>query len=102
MPARDGAVCRTPTGSIRPSFVLHDPGMCGRFTHHLTWRQIVGLYRLTQVEPPPGWRERYNLAPTQDAPVIRTRDGERECAMLRWGLVPSWSKEPKAEQAPGC
>ncbi len=71
--------------------------MCGRFTHHLTWRQIVGLYRLTQVEPPPGWRERYNLAPTQDAPVIRTRDGERECAMLRWGLVPSWSKEPKAE-----
>jgi putative SOS response-associated peptidase YedK len=38
---------------------------------------------------------RYNVAPTQDAPVVRLRaDGERAIAMLRWGLVPAWSEGP--------
>lgn len=40
--------------------------MCGRYTHQLTWKQIVNLYRLTLPEEPP---ERlgpsYNVAPTQ-------------------------------------
>src|SRR5690606_31511191 len=71
--------------------------MCGRFTHALTWRDIVGLYRLTQPEPPAGWRARYNLAPSQDAPVVRIEPetGGRALAMLKWGLVPFWAKEPK-------
>ncbi len=49
--------------------------MCGRFTHHLVWRQIVELYRLTQPDPPAGWRAGFNLVPTQDALVVRERDG---------------------------
>jgi putative SOS response-associated peptidase YedK len=71
--------------------------MCGRYTHALTWRDIVELYRLTAPAPPPGWSPRYNIAPSQEAPVIRVNaaDGGRECAMLRWGLVPFWSKEAK-------
>ena len=39
-------------------------------------------------------RRRYNIAPTQEAPVVRVgTNGARELAMLRWGLVPSWAKE---------
>lgn len=38
-------------------------------------------------------RKRFNIAPTQKAPVIRVRDGSREVAMLRWGLVPFWAKD---------
>lgn len=39
-------------------------------------------------------RKRFNIAPTQDAPVVRaTKEGAREAAMLRWGLVPFWAKE---------
>lgn len=39
-------------------------------------------------------RKRFNIAPTQLAPAIRVGDsGEREVAMLRWGLVPAWAKE---------
>ncbi|HST02676.1 MAG TPA: SOS response-associated peptidase [Usitatibacter sp.] len=39
-------------------------------------------------------RRRYNIAPTQEAPVVRIgAGGARELAMLRWGLVPSWAKE---------
>src|SRR5204863_5565052 len=41
-------------------------------------------------------RSRFNIAPTQEAPVIRVgRDGEREAALLRWGLVPFWAKDLK-------
>jgi putative SOS response-associated peptidase YedK len=38
---------------------------------------------------------RWNVAPTQRAPVFRTADGRRELAALRWGLVPSWSADLK-------
>jgi putative SOS response-associated peptidase YedK len=40
---------------------------------------------------------RYNIAPTQEILTVRVEpaDGEREAAMLRWGLIPSWSKEPQ-------
>lgn len=38
---------------------------------------------------------RYNIAPTQEVLAVRVNgsSGKREPAMLRWGLVPSWSKE---------
>jgi len=38
---------------------------------------------------------RYNAAPTQKLPVFRIRSGHRgELTLLRWGLVPSWAKDP--------
>ena len=41
-------------------------------------------------------RKRFNIAPTQEAPVVRAaRDGGREVALLRWGLVPFWAKDLK-------
>jgi putative SOS response-associated peptidase YedK len=41
-------------------------------------------------------RKRFNIAPTQEAPVVRvSKDGARELAMLRWGLVPFWAKDLK-------
>lgn len=40
-------------------------------------------------------RKRFNIAPTQEAPVVRVDEaGRREVAMLRWGLVPSWAQDP--------
>jgi putative SOS response-associated peptidase YedK len=39
-------------------------------------------------------RKRFNIAPTQEAPVVRrAATGAREMAMLRWGLVPFWAKD---------
>ena len=42
------------------------------------------------MRPLPNLPPRYNITPTQDAPVVRqTKDGDgRELVMLRWGLVP--------------
>ncbi|HEX3096116.1 MAG TPA: SOS response-associated peptidase [Usitatibacter sp.] len=42
-------------------------------------------------------RRRFNIAPSQEAPVVRLGEGgAREVAMLRWGLVPPWAKDPSA------
>lgn len=67
--------------------------MCGRFTHRLTWRELVALYPLTG-DPPLELKPRHNVAPSQKVPVIRERDGKRELALLRWELIPSWAKDP--------
>jgi putative SOS response-associated peptidase YedK len=40
-------------------------------------------------------RKRFNIAPSQEAPVVRAdASGTRRIAMLRWGLVPFWAKDP--------
>jgi putative SOS response-associated peptidase YedK len=46
----------------------------------------------------PDFRPSHNIAAQTYQPIIRLdRDtGEREVAMMRWGLVPFWSKDPKA------
>jgi putative SOS response-associated peptidase YedK len=38
---------------------------------------------------------RYNIAPMQEAPVVRERNGQRELAMLKWGLIPFRAKDAK-------
>jgi len=42
------------------------------------------------------WNPRYNIAPTQPVPVIRQHPREpiRTLSLLRWGLIPSWAKDP--------
>jgi putative SOS response-associated peptidase YedK len=71
--------------------------MCGRFTHRLTWEQVHGPYHLTDPRPPElDLKPRYNAAPTDLLPVCRlNRGGQREIAMLRWGLIPFWANDPK-------
>ena len=68
--------------------------MCGRYTHLLTWEQVVQLYELTaDLGPPADFLPRYNIAPNQMAPVVRMKDGKQELAMLQWGLIPSGAKD---------
>ena len=69
--------------------------MCGRFTNRYTWAELVRLYRLTGEPPQSNFPPRYNIAPTQNSFVVRLRDGQRELADLRWGLVPCWAPDLK-------
>jgi len=71
--------------------------MCGRFTQTRTWPELVELYRLADSFDPSQRQPRYNIAPTQDIPVLRLRadSEERELAVVRWGLIPSWAKDMK-------
>lgn len=39
---------------------------------------------------------RYNIAPTQPVAIVRNDiHGERALVLVRWGLIPSWAKEPE-------
>jgi hypothetical protein len=76
--------------------------MCGRFTNQFTWRELVELYRITEpyLTPLSNLEPRFNFAPTDTGPVIRLgKEGRRQPAMMRWGLVPSWSKDAKGGAA---
>ena len=44
----------------------------------------------------PEWEPRYNIAPTQPVAVVRQHPQEpvRKLSMMRWGLIPSWAKDP--------
>jgi len=68
--------------------------MCSRYFLDAEGNVIAYTFRV----PPAGpLRKRFNIAPTQDAPVVRvSAEGQREIAMLRWGLVPSWAKDLSA------
>ena len=57
----------------------HIAFMCGRYTHKLTWEQIVNLYRLTlPEEKPEKLGPNYNVAPTHVMPIIRPAGNGRE------------------------
>lgn len=45
----------------------------------------------TEMDYPP----RYNIAPTQPVAIVRLdHQRRRELALVRWGLIPSWCKDP--------
>ena len=67
--------------------------MCGRFTQRFSWREVHGFLRL--IGPPANLRPRYNLAPSQSAAVVRIDAAGHQLSMLRWGLIPAWTKDPR-------
>lgn len=73
--------------------------MCGRYALHATNAEIAtGLGAVVPV----GFREerRYNIAPGQWVIVVRPERGQRTLSLARWGLVPSWSKDPESGPKP--
>jgi len=66
--------------------------MCGRFT--LTESGQVLMEELGLISIPEDFRPRFNIAPGQLILAARDGDGGRRAAMLKWGLVPSWAKDP--------
>ena len=67
--------------------------MCGRFTRKENFQNLAALLGLSI---PPPLAPRYNIAPSQLVACIRTNPEttEREFVELKWGLVPSWAKDP--------
>ena len=67
--------------------------MCGRFTLGATATDLAAQFNLAHV---PTWTPCYNIAPTQEVLVVRqpSPQASREAHLHRWGLVPSWAKDP--------
>jgi putative SOS response-associated peptidase YedK len=68
--------------------------MCGRFTQTASPELIAEQFG---VRPPLAVSPRYNIAPSQPIAAIRSDpdSSTRTFVMLRWGLIPSWAKDPK-------
>ena len=66
--------------------------MCGRYTYFP--REFSDLRLTWNVDEVFGLKPRYNIAPTQEAPVIVQAAGKRTLELSRWGLIPWWAKDP--------
>ncbi len=65
--------------------------MCGRYTQTKSGEAIARTFNLSAT---PEAQPRYNIAPTQVVGAIAQPNQEREYKPFKWGLVPSWSKDP--------
>jgi len=66
--------------------------MCGRY---LITSAPEAFRRLFGYPEQPNFPPRYNVAPTQPVPIVRLVDGKRQFALVRWGLIPAWVKDPR-------
>lgn len=66
--------------------------MCGRYTLTASPEVLRALFAYAERANFPA---RYNIAPTQPIAVVRLIDGKRQFVLMRWGLLPSWVKDPK-------
>lgn len=66
--------------------------MCGRYAVVTSPEMLRKLFRYIEQ---PNFPARYNIAPTQPIAVVRMQEGQRHFALVRWGLIPSWVKDPK-------
>jgi putative SOS response-associated peptidase YedK len=67
--------------------------MCGRYlllSSPEAFRRLFGYAQAPEFPP------RYNVAPTQPVPIVRLTEGERQFALVRWGLIPPWVKDPRS------
>ena len=71
--------------------------MCGRYVRKSTRREIANWFAAADDAQGVEWGPSYNVAPQTFQPVVRlNRDtGQREIVLMRWGLIPYWSKDAK-------
>lgn len=70
--------------------------MCGRFGLEASWEELFAYFDLVRPQKlDPQMPPRYNIPPTQPIMTITVgHDGQREGMLARWGLIPSWVKDP--------
>lgn len=72
--------------------------MCGRFAMNdetnALLEQIAGEHGLAAIKDwQKYWPPNYNVAPTQQVPIVRQRHGARQAVGVRWGIVPFYEKQ---------
>jgi putative SOS response-associated peptidase YedK len=65
--------------------------MCGRFVRYSYSRELERLFKAQA--PSFEIRPSYNVAPTQEIPVIVQQEDNRHFKKRHWGLVPFWAKD---------
>ncbi len=69
--------------------------MCGRFTIISDPTVFQMEFELPlDVDIKQNWKPRYNVAPSQQVPVVNNVQ-ERRLSLMQWGIIPAWSKDDK-------
>jgi len=73
--------------------ISDDPSLCGRFTRKENFQYLAESLRFEGI---PNLQPQFNIASFQLITCIRTNPDTNhgEWVQLKWGLVPSWSKDP--------
>ena len=75
--------------------------MCGRYNIITDAQALIDAYEIAHtLFDPDDWQPRYNVAPSQDVPIVRETNHGRELALARWGLVPRWTRNPSRSIPP--
>lgn len=69
--------------------------MCGRFTLTATFVEIINRFDVQQFIDEELYNPNYNVAPSQGVIAIINDGNNNRLGYLRWGLIPSWSKDEK-------
>jgi len=103
MPMRigDDRAVRTPGARVAATRLRHTESMCGRYVAKSDAKDLVQEYGIA-AEPNETLDEDYNVAPTKKVYVVLERKPKddveeppkRVLTVARWGLVPSWAKDP--------
>ncbi len=65
--------------------------MCGRYSLAVSFEELSQYFRLSDEDG--NLEPHYNIAPSQNVPVVRLLNGKRALASLHWGLIPHWAKD---------
>lgn len=69
--------------------------MCGRFTIIAPYENVIYRFNIKRSSPKFEFRQSYNVAPGQNIMAVVSDGKENRLGYLKWGLVPSWAKDPK-------
>src|SRR4051794_12344032 len=69
-----------------------EAAMCGRFGQTASSAELAAAFEASWQCAEPEL-PRYNVAPTQQVPVLLSDAGRRVLDVFRWGLIPSWAKD---------
>ena len=68
--------------------------MCGRYSLTSPLDDLVEVFQVSEIALE-DYRPRFNIAPTQQVPILARGGAGLRLGMLRWGLVPHWADDPR-------
>jgi putative SOS response-associated peptidase YedK len=69
--------------------------MCGRFTLTATFEQLIDRFDIESFLLDEDYSPNYNVAPSQSVIAVLNNGSINKMGYLKWGLIPSWAKDPK-------
>ncbi|MFQ5537714.1 MAG: SOS response-associated peptidase [Gemmatimonadota bacterium] len=67
--------------------------MCGRYSLGMSEGELIEVFDVPPLEFE--YRPRYNIAPSQDAPIVARDFRGRRMGLMRWGFRPRWARDDR-------